>query len=179
MKYLSSYKLFESNESKFTPGDMVYIDTSKVIGNFSPDKKYEIYLLSKITNSSCIKDDNNYLSPINNYYLYFNKIDTESIKDCFLSSFENLLNMNQCQYFDIKMDKISIHIRSHKLREYHISKEHLINHSKDLAHYSSGIEFEKIFNEEFEPRINKLGYDVSIVRTIDGLVLIISDNSEN
>lgn len=126
---------------------------------------------------------------LSSYKLFENvesKIDIESIKDCFLSSFENLLDMNQCHYFDIKMDKISIHIRNHKLRAYHISKEHPIkllngqkDHSKDLPYYKLGIEFEKIFNEEFEPRINKLGYNVSIGRTVDGLVLIISDNLEN
>lgn len=166
MKYLKMFEEFvESNKPKV--GDMVYIDVygpytlsyndghnhilrtipfrpKIILDSFSSDTKYEIIFIED--NKATIYDDNNNVCNISLDKLFFEKIDDKYIKDCFLSSFEELyLNFEISNIFQINYNN------------YFTSFDIIM----DIP-LESESNFNNIFNNEFRPRLTEDNLKVSL-----------------
>jgi hypothetical protein len=119
MKYLLSYKLFESVDTgEFKVGDMVYVDMYSprttmyhsgndvmqrdlpfkvYIGdsNFKKNVKYEIIHIDK--ESATLYDESD-MFEVDLSRLYRDRIDIEFIKECFTSSFEDIIDVHKVEW---------------------------------------------------------------------------------
>lgn len=159
MKHL---KLFESFNriNELNVGDMVYVDMygPRTLGfssggstmrrnmafrprmdqhyDFDQNTKYEIVNIEG--GMATLFDDNNEPLDVSTNKLHSEKIEMDYIKDCLTSSFEDLFDINRCEY-----------------KQY--INEIIININQEIE----CVPFDTIYNNEFKPRLQADGFSCS------------------
>jgi hypothetical protein len=156
MRHLKLFENFRINEHNV--GDMVYVDahgpstygfsgpdgeTRREIPfrprfyNFEKNNKYEIVSIDG--NEVTLFDEQNNPVDLSIDKVFSEKIDTWYIKDCIASSFEDILDINKFEYSEY-INEIVANLKDEPI---------------------GCVEFDTIFNNEFKPRLESDGFDVS------------------
>jgi hypothetical protein len=156
MRYLKLFENFKINEHNV--GDMVYVDAygpstygfSEPGGeirreipfrprlyNFEKDTKYEIISING--DQVTLFDEENEPRDFSSDRVFSEKIETDYIKDCIASSFEDILDINKFEYSEY-INEIVANLKDEQI---------------------GCAEFDAIFHNEFKPRLESDGFNVS------------------